>query len=770
MLYRFFLTILLAFSFATQAQEIPIGTWQDHLPHRNGKDVTVASNKIYCATESAVFYYDKEESTITRLNSINGLSDIGVSTIKFNPNNNSLVVAYNNGNIDVIDEDNHITNLAFIKNSNVVGDKKIYSVLMVGNIAYLSCGFGIVLLDTEKLEIVDTYLIGNNGAYVHVNDIAIDNQYIYAATVQGVYFADKNSANLSDYNEWSILPTLPVNDYNFMVNYANTLFVNLNGGQPYETDTLYYLNGGTWQKFLPDGLEVRNLKVYKNKLVLTQEFHAKIYNTSFNEVERIFTYNEDFVPNTNAVTIDNEGVYWVADRKKGLVKLTNNWNVEYITPNGPYYTGVYDMDIVDEQLWVASGMVKENLNNLVNRTGVYSRIDYEWSSINGDFQTGTDTLYDFVAVAINPTNTNQVYFGSWDEGLIEVKNGKIKKVYNNFNSDLWGTSYYTSKVGGLAFDNNGYLWISSAGTEKALSVLNPNGGSIKTIALQGKANVNSNLMDILVDANNYKWILSVSDGQIIVYDDNGTPTDFNDDRSKLLTSASGSGSLPGSKVLSIAEDNGGEIWVGTNEGIAVFYSPAEVFNGPIDAQQIYVEQDGNTQILLETEAINDIKVDGANRKWIATQNSGVFLMSADGTFEVFHFTKENSPLFSNTVYSIAINQETGEVYFGTDQGIISYKSTATKANEDFENVYAYPNPVRENFSGTIAIKGMVTDTDVRITDINGNIVYKTRSLGGQAIWDGKDFSGNKVSTGVYIVFCGSQEGDKKHATKILVIN
>jgi len=265
-------------------------------------------------------------------------------------------------------------------------------------------------------------------------------------------------------------------------------------------------------------------------------------------------------------------------------------------------------------------------------------------------------------------------------------------------------------------------------------------------------------------------VLSNGGGGILVYKGNttATPSAAN---SKKLTVTVGNGGLPSNLVYCLAKDLDDEIWVGTDKGIAVFYSPENVFTGAnFDAQQILLEQDGYVQILLETENVLSIAVDGANRKWIGTSNSGVFLMSADGTTQIQHFDESNSPLFSNTVKSIAINQETGEVYFGTTKGIISYRGTSIEGFEEFTDVYAFPNPVKHDYEGPIAIKGLMNNSTLKITDISGALVYETKSEGGQAVWYGKNFKDERVSSGVYMVFCTSEDGQQKTVTKILVIN
>jgi len=280
----------------------------------------------------------------------------------------------------------------------------------------------------------------------------------------------------------------------------------------------------------------------------------------------------------------------------------------------------------------------------------------------------------------------------------------------------------------------------------------------------------SNLLGrFVINQSDHKWFIRERGGGILVYDDNATPEDHSDDQAKTINTNIGSGNLPTNDVYSIAEDLNGEIWVGTQEGICVFYSPGAVFsNGNFDAQRILLEQDGNIQILLETEAVLSIAVDGANRKWLGTQSSGVFLMSSDGTKEIHHFTSENSPLPSNTVQSIAVDGESGEVFFGTELGLVSFRGTATDGLSTNQCYKVFPNPVRENYEGPIAITGLVRNTNVKITDLVGNLVFETTSEGGQAIWDGRNTKGERVSTGVYLALCTAPEGTSKCVSKIMV--
>ena len=756
---------LMCSTFVGFSQEIPIGDWRDHLPYIDAVSVSYGNNIVYCATNSAVFMYDKTDFSIERLNLVNGLSDIGVSKIMFNGYNNKVIVAYTNGNLDIIETDKTITNLSYIKNSNVIGSKAINHIYLQGKLAYLSTGFGIVVLDTDKLEIVETYLFGPLGSYMATNAVTMDNNYIYAATSQGVYFANKNSINLIDYNEWSLLPELGTLAYSNIVSFSNRIFVS-STAIAWDGDTIFYNDAGIWQKFIPNGIKVINLSVTSdNTLIIISPNSISGYDLNLSSSLYIDAYNTTSSVNPKELITDNEAKRWIADNKLGLVHHDYAGS-EFIVPNGPNSTNVFNMDFVDDNLWVVSGSYdggtlapNNNYTNLVN----YKVLD-SWANTPEKIYTNeNNAAHDAVSVAINPSNKNQVFVGTWDDGLFEFNNGVVTHVFNAQNSVLDSTFFGSTKVGALAFDSDNNLWVTNSFTNSQLAVKTPDNNWF-SFSFPGILNANDVFTNLIIDKNNYKWIVNPKTNKIWIFDDNHTISNTNDDRSIL------NANIPGTRISCIREDLTGEIWVGTNEGIGVYYNPSSVFEEDITAEQIFIQQDGQTQILLETETITAIAVDGANRKWIGTQNSGVFLMSEDGTEEIEHFTTKNSPLFSDAIFSIVINQKNGEVYFGTEKGLISYKGTATEADNDFNTIFVYPNPVKPDFTGTIAIRGLVKDTDVRITDISGNIVYQTKSLGGQAIWDGKDFNGNKVQTGVYMVFNNSPEGDKKAATKILFIH
>jgi ligand-binding sensor domain-containing protein len=277
--------------------------------------------------------------------------------------------------------------------------------------------------------------------------------------------------------------------------------------------------------------------------------------------------------------------------------------------------------------------------------------------------------------------------------------------------------------------------------------------------------------DLLIDSYNQKWGIMGRGAGIFVYNDNNTIENPNDDQYKFLNTNIGGGNLPSLQTYCFEEDLEGEIWVGTDKGITVFYDPSAIFSGyNFDAQQILITEGDYGQYLLSEERVKCITIDGANRKWVGTEKSGVFLLSDDGTEEIYHFTKDNSPLFDNNIIDIAINNENGEVFIGTDKGLISYRSDATEGVLIQSNTKVFPNPVKETYNGPIAISGLVTNANIKITDITGNLVFETFAKGGRAIWNGKNKNGERSSTGVYLVFSTDLYGEQKMISKILFIH
>lgn len=763
-------------------------TWKDHFSYRKIISVTSTSDAIYAATELGAFEVLIEDNSITRLNKTNKLSDAGISCVQGVPELDMVIFGYSNGNLDIkIGE--RVINLSDIKTSSILANKQINEIVIEEDFAFICTGFGVVKLDLVRLEIRDTYLIGNNGDFVNVTDIAFINGRIVAASEAGLYKADASNLFLSNFESWSIVDDLPILDglYKQLTIFNDKLFVS---AENMEIEYIYSVDfgiGNVWELFWSDESEiVRALTSSAEKLVITTKGKTIELNNALEETRVISSLGIGFTDNyESAISPDGNGI-WIANNRDGLFHVSNDSGIDKKVPNGPENSESRRIRSYFENVWSATGGVSLGYVNNFTQNGINYYTNNSWKSLTrnnspqllGENEFG-GVVFDIMDVAIDPEDNEHVFVSSWEEGLLEIKNGQIVEIYNTENSNLVGARpEFDNKlvfIDGIAYDGDNNLWVTNSLTSSCLHVKDSE-NNWYTFDFAPDINDITILGDIIIDEGNddrgdYIWVVLPDDRGILVFDYNDTLGDTSDDRWKILTSEEGNGGLPTDDVYSIAKDVNGEIWVGTLQGVEVFYNTDCLFSDEeCDAQQILIEQDGNFQLLLETETITAIEIDGGNRKWIGTQTSGVYLLSDDGIDQIYRFTEDNSPLISNTIQDISFNFSTGEVFFATDKGIVSFIGSATGFDGEISETSIYPNPVREDYTGTITIDGLTFKTDVKVTDINGNIVHSTTSEGGRALWNGKNENGERVSTGIYLVFATNKDGSETAVGKIAVVN
>ena len=735
-----------------QAQSLRVGEWRDHLSYKSAYDLCEVQNSIYVSTDRALFEYNSIDNSVERLNTLNKLSDTGVSAIE--GTENTLIVAYENGNIDLI-RGNSTVNLPDIKRASLIADKRVNHINIDNNIAYLSCGFGIVVIDIVREEIKDTYFIGELGAQTNVLSTSMAHNSIYAATNKGLYRADISHPNLADYQAWEKLSVHTQSRVDLLESFNGLLFVNLHG-EEYNTDTLYHFDGNNWVIFEQESSNV-SLKASAQKLVLSRRFGVSVYNQDLNSTHYLSSgeFNLDKKDFNSAIFTDKDE-FWIADKHNGLLHNDGDF-FESIKPSGPFLSDGGQIINFEDEILVAHGAKNENWDPSWHRSelSILKKDDWTTSSslIDADF-------IDVVAVTKNGAST---YLASFNKGLAKMTGLNLDVIYDETNSSLQkragGNDWI--EIGGIQFDSEGNLWCTNSQTYEPLSVKYTN-EEWESFSLGNGVSETQDVAKLLIDKNDQKWVQLKNNG-LVVFDERRQGT-----KTRKLTNSENSGNLASNRVYSFAEDLEGEIWVGTDNGVSVFYDSNAIFQGE-NASQVIVTLGDYNSYLLEGQQINDIEIDGANRKWFATNNSGVVVTSENGTEEIHHFTSENSPLFSNKVIDIEMNDVTGEVFFATEKGLISLRSGSTLGSRDFSEVLVFPNPVKPHYDGPITIKGLITDAVVKITDISGNLIYETVALGGQAVWDGKSFDGQKAHTGVYLVFCSNQDGTISHVTKLLFV-
>jgi sugar lactone lactonase YvrE len=662
-------------------------------------------------------------------------------------------------------------------NISVLYIKVIQNISIDSTRAYLSCGFGVSVIDLVKEEFIySSRFTTTTGAEIPVYDIAIRGQQVYAAADNGLYLYS-GTGLIEDFNSWNRFIDLPNGVFNAVVNHKGQIIANfsklLNQGIPNE-DVTYVLNGSTWSEYTPG--YYRSLQAIEStggRLAFTYQFDS----TSNG---RVLVKNDDgtihadlsdpFIDLCGNAVIDQNGDTWVADRNNGLVRVYNYNNRNPFTPVSPFSTSVFRMEARNGRLVTVSGLPASNWAKTYNIDGVGEYSSLTWSYVNVASSNSVAGMSDYLGLALDKSDPSHYFASAYGGGIIEIKNRTAVQRFDETNTSgalPLNSTYNQVMASGVAFDSKGALWVCLSASDRNLAVRKPS-GEWTSIDVPGVSNTDI-VMGIMIDSGDNIW-LSLRDKGILVC----KIANYQSVSSyRLLNTSTGGGKLPTATVNDIAEDKDGLVWIGTNDGFAIFYSPSCILsnNCSFDASQpVVTASDGFNEILLGGNVIQDIFIDGGNRKWIATQNAGAFLLSTDGFKVLRNFTKDNSPLLSNNVLCITVDNESGEVFFGTDQGIISYRGDATEAGDSFGEVYAFPNPVRETFSGTIAIKNLAQDAEIKITDVSGQLIFQTKANGGTATWDAKNFRGERAKTGVYLVFCSNKDGSEKMATKILVIN
>jgi streptogramin lyase len=504
------------------------------------------------------------------------------------------------------------------------------------------------------------------------------------------------------------------------------------------------------------------MDTYPGGFTIASQGNVRIYQENGTLVKSISSYNPGNL-NVAQATGDGQDI-WIADLSAGLIHGVNTSDFIKLNLPGPYTNNVIYLTNSNGKTFIAGGAIDNAWNNQWRPLQVFVNEKNSWQSVI------SYDISDAMRVLPDPGNVNHYFVSTWGAGLLEYENENLIHKYDDSNSPLHtiipGRPY--SRICGLAIDKSGNIWITQTGMPGSIKVFNP---ALNTWITNPYTIDAPTIGDIMIARNGYKWVVLPRGYGLFVFDDNNTPDVFTDDRFKMMLVKDSENKII-SNVYSVAEDFDGNIWIGTDQGPLIYYNPDQVFDDNFRAFKIKVPRNDGTGLadyMLGTETITTIAVDGANRKWLGTSSSGAYLLSADGTQKLVNYTEENSPMLANSIQSIAIDGKTGEIWFGTDKGVISFRGNATTGADKFTNVYTFPNPVRESFTGNVTITGLMRNTQIRITDISGNLVYETVSDGGQASWDLKTFNRRRVSTGVYLVFCASEDGSDSFVTKMLVI-
>ncbi|MCL9769368.1 T9SS type A sorting domain-containing protein [Flavobacterium sp. HXWNR69] len=755
----FFIFLFSQFLFSQQNNQL----WKGYFSYNEIVDVESATNTVFAATENAVFNQEVTSSNLNIYNSISGLKPNVITTLHRSEIFNKTFVGNNNGLILIQNSDGSIsTKVDIITEVPVPPDKKkINDFYEFDGRLYIAADYGISVMDIATSEFISTYFIGTTGEETEVLQTTVFNNEIYAVTRNfGIRKASLGNPNLFDFNQWQ---TFDGGYWTGIISFNNQLVASNANSK------LYRNNGTSFQEILSLNQAVIKLKTNGSEVVVTTQNNVYVLNTALlvtAHVNQITDYNVQFT----AASVVN-GFLYIGTQKDGLfsASLSNPTVFTPISPNGPLQNYTFRVKKGSNRLWAVHGDYNQQFNPYpLDELGI-SMFNGEngWVNKPYDELLGAKSLSD---IAFNPSRPNEVYVTSYFSGMLKFQGDNIE-LLNNTNTGPNGLeslvlsgnpTYVDIRINSPAFDRDGNLWVTNAFVNKAIKVLRTN-GQWQSYDLTGiTANLSSGRYNSMaIDRNNTKWISAYNDGVVAFNENYGN---------KFIVINQSNANIPSTDVNCVALDNRNQLWIGTGAGLRILPSVDRfVSETELEVFPIIIQEGDLAQELFYQQPVLDIAVDGANRKWISIADGGVFLVSSNGQQTIYRFDKSNSPLPSNNVLDIEIDGVSGEVFFATDKGIVSFLGTSTKPSDSLGDVFVYPNPVRPNFTGTVKISGLTDKANVKITDIEGNLVYETTSSGGTIEWDTTAFGKYKVASGVYMIFVASQDGMDSTVKKVMII-
>jgi len=754
-------------------------SWEDFYSYNNVKDFTKVDDKIYAIVDNAVFIYNVTTNETEKLSSIQGLSGESTSSIYFEETFQRLVIGYETGLVEVVDSNGAIKISNDIERLSIAGEKSINHIAAFGTKLYLATPFAIVVYDIEKLQFGDTYFIGNGSTEVFINQIEIFEEKIYAATQQGIFVADANSSNLIDFNNWQQPQGEFIGEFRTIEAFNNDLYTS-------RGSNFYKINGLSTLQFVNDFLDIiLNLKATDQYITATTIKRAHIYNvSSVQQVIALTTPEYDF--NLQSAFAEDNTVY-LATEEFGILQrsFSNSTDFIEIHPEGPISNDVFSVTAQSNNLWIVYGGYDGAFTPLQKAFG-FSHFNGEaWKNIPYSSQF---PARDLVNVTLDPNQDNKAYVSSWGQtspgnldatgGILIVENDEITTFLNDTNSGLEDLApndpnYHSVRINGTAFDIQGNLWVANAWIDNRLKKLSTN-GNWSSFDLSGILSTNDfGLTELLVDRTGTVWIGTRNNG-VLGFNETGN-------RKRALVNQLNRGSLPDLAVATVATDRNNRLWIGTKRGLVVFSNTGGFFEASTyDASPVIIEDDGVPRRLLGDQAINSIAIDGADNKWFATDTGGVLGTNPSGQETLFNFNRDNSPLPSNRILKVKVDDSNGKVYFATDKGIVAFNNNVAPFGDSLGEVYAYPNPVKKEHS-LVTIDGrndtnLPRGTNVKILDAAGRLVHETNVVegqelkGGKVVWNKTNLAGKKVASGVYIVLLTLPDKSETSSTKIAIIN
>ena len=736
--------------------------WQGYYSYNNINGISPSENGlIYAYAENAIFSYDPLSGELQTLTTVEGLSGDNISALFVK--DNQIYVGHYNGLLGIYDlaTRSYFLDSSIERNQTIPEDKKtIHHFELFDKKLYLSTAYGISVYDPENKVFRDTYYLGPGNSQISVHQSVVDGAFLYAATETGLYRIDANDPLIIQSESWT--QTATGNWVGIGLIEDKLVGVKSSGSSA----ELQILDDASVMKTISGGLV--SLNYLENRLVLS--FKDKIFSIdNALGAEQISQAADIGLEGFSAAVIVDQGVF-LGTASQGLFRLSGGELTE-ISPQGPLVNDTFHMALQENQIWIVHGNFSGSYNpHPLDSYGISRQVEKSWQNIHYENVFNAKSLG---RVIVDPNNPTTVYVCSFHSGLLEIFDGIPITLWDHTNSGLEAldntkfsvpANYRSIRLRDASFDSKGNLWSITALVEKGLKKRDASGewNSVNLLPEIGIVSNGLGYSNMVISESDEIFVGSIVSGLIGYREINGN---------SLLKAINIENNLPVNDVRALALDADNHLWIGTTEGLRVLYNASRFFEDEeVQTREIIIEEGGNLGELLNNQFITVIEVDGNNQKWIGTAGSGVFLFSEDGTETIQHFTKENSPLPTNSIRTIALDNENGLVYFGTTNGLVSFQGNAFASKDSFENIEVYPNPVRPHFSGRLTIRGLKTDSHVKITDISGNLVYETQSKGGSVQWDLRNFQGNRVRSGVYLIFVSDPDGTESAVEKVMIVN
>ena len=749
---------LLFFSLGLRAQIDYSAEWEDFYSYTNAKGMVKNGSILYAIVDNAAFSFDEETNEMEKFSSVTGLSGEITSAVHYSAATSSFVIGYESGLFEIVASNGSINRVVDIVLSDVSSQKKINSMYENEGNLYLSTAFGIVVYDLEQKEFVDTFFVGANSSLVDIKSIFIFDGTLYAASAKGIYSAPL-SEGLNDSNNWTHFSSEPYNNLRLF-----------NGDLLVSTDSRIFrvVNPSTLELKLTMSSEIVDLHSDSTRLIVGTSSKTEVFDSNYSLLQSLSTAS-------NAVHIDNDKLYLCTSNKGVLTsQLSSPSSFTEIHPEGPLNNEPFSISVLNKDLWIVYGGITPWYTFLAKKMGSTHYNGTTWTQIpyNSAFPAR-----DITHASIDPNHPNRAYLSSYLSGILVVEDDQPVQLLNGSNSGLtpWRYDVNSFLIARTLFDEEGDLWVANswAKDSKHLNKMEDNATVMEVGFSSNVGEELTGINDISKDKYNNVY-MGTRLGVLLFNEENNTTAIINTETSK--------GKLPDTNVYAVETDKNQRVWIGTEQGgLVVFDDMENVYSGNFqETTRHIIVDDGIQKELLGSARINDIYIDGADNKWFATHSGGVVHTDSNAQKTLHLFNKDNSPLPSNEIAEIQMDESTGKVFFLTSRGIVAYKSNIASHGSELSEVYGYPNPALRQHKDVAIVgkdgKNLPFGTNVKILDVAGNLVFESNTVqeqspyGGKIVWDKTNLAGAQVASGVYIVLLFNEANVQTSSTKIAIIN